>query len=75
MGLLTSGTPSLQQLLEDRTQNVVTCVGFRKLFHAILETTMPIFGSTHGGKSGVASVPEKDGTTASKGARPKEDPD
>ena len=34
-----------------------------------------MFGSTSRGKSGVASAPEKDDTTASKGARPKEDAD
>ena len=36
---------------------------------------MPMFGSTSGGKSGVASAPEKDDAIASKGARPKEDAD
>ena len=36
---------------------------------------MPMFGSTLGGKSGVASTLEKDDTTASKGVRPKEDAD
>ena len=73
-----SGTPSLQQLLEERTpstQTIVTCVGFRKSFYAILEATMPMFGSTSRGKSGAASAPEKDDATASKGARPKEDTD
>ena len=34
-----------------------------------------MFGNTSGGKSGVASSPEKDHTTASKGARSKEDAD
>ena len=34
-----------------------------------------MFGSTSGGKSGVASAPEKDDTIASKEARPKEDAD
>ena len=73
-----SGTPSLQQLLEERTpstQTVVTRVGFRKLFYTILETTMPMFGSTSGGKSGVASAPEKEDTVALKGAKSKEDAD
>ena len=73
-----SGTPSLQQLLEERTpstQTIVTCVGFHKSFYAILETTMPMFGSTSRGKSGVASTPKKDDATALKGARPKEDTD
>ena len=32
---------------------------------------MPMFGSTFGGKSGVASAPEKGDAAASKGARPK----
>ena len=35
---------------------------------------MPMFGSTSGGKSSVASAPEKD-TAASKGAKSKEDAD
>ena len=73
-----SGTPSLQQLLEERTpstQTVVTCVGFRKLFYTILETTMPMFGSTSRGKSGTASAPEKEDVAASKGTKSKEDAD
>ena len=36
---------------------------------------MPMFGSTSGRKSGVASAPEKDDAGALKGARPKEDAD
>ena len=73
-----SGTPSLQQLLEERTpstQTVVTCVGFCESFYTILETTMPMFGSTSGGKSGMASALEKEDTAASKGAKSKEDTD
>ena len=73
-----SGTPSLQQLLEERTpstQTVVTCVKFCKLFYTILETTMPMFGSTSRGKSGTASAPEKEDTVASKGVKSKEDAD
>ena len=73
-----SGTQSLQQLLEERTpstQTIVTHVGFRESFYTILETTMPMFGGTSGGKSGVASTPEKDDAAALKGARPKEDAD
>ena len=73
-----SGTPSLQQLLEERTlstQTIVTCVGFHKSFYTVLETTMPMFGSTSGGKSGMASAPEKEDTAASKGAKSKEDAD
>ena len=73
-----SGTPSLQQLLEERTlstQTVVTRVGFRESFCTILETTMPMFGSTSVGKSGVASALEKEDAVASKGAKSKEDAD
>ena len=73
-----SGTPSLQQLLEERTpstQTVVTCVGFREPFYTVLETTMPMFGSTSGGKSGMASAPEKEDAEASKEAKSKEDAD
>ena len=73
-----SGTPSLQQLLEKRTpstQTVVTRVGFHESFYTILETTMPMFGSTSGGKSGVACTPEKEDAAASKGAKSKENTD
>ena len=73
-----SGTPSLQQLLEERTlstQTIVTCVGFRESFYTVLETTMPMFGSTSRGKSGMASAPEKEDAVASKGAKSKEDAD
>ena len=73
-----SGTPSLQQLLEERTpstQTVVTRVGFRKSFYTVLETNMPMFGSTSRGKSGMASALEKEDAEASKGAKSKEDTD
>ena len=73
-----SDTPSLQQLLEERTpstQTVVTRVRFRELFYTVLETTMPIFGSTSRGKSGMASAPEKEDAAASKGVKSKEDTD
>ena len=73
-----SGTPSLQQLLEERTlstQTVVTHVGFRKSFYTILETNMPMFGSTSGEKSCAASAPEKEDSAALKGAKSKEDVD
>ena len=73
-----SGNPSLQQLLEERTpstQTVVTRVGFCELFYTVLETTMPMFGSTSGGRSGVASALEKEDTVALKGAKSKEDAD
>ena len=36
---------------------------------------MPMFGSTSGGKSGVASAPEKKDATASKGSKSKENAD
>ena len=36
---------------------------------------MPMFGSTSGGKSGMASAPEKEDTVASKGAKSKENTD
>ena len=73
-----SGTPSLQQLLEERTlstQTVVTRVGFCESFYTVLETTMPMFGSTSGEKPGMASAPEKEDAVASKGAKSKEDAD
>ena len=73
-----SGTPSLQQLLEERipsTQTIDTRVGFRESFYTVLETTMPMFGSTSGGKSGMASALEKEDAVASKGAKSKEDVD
>ena len=73
-----SGTPSLQQLLEERTpstQTVVTRVKFHESFYALVETTMPMFGSTSGGKSGVASALVNDDAMALKEARPKEDVD
>ena len=73
-----SGTPLLQQLLEERTpstQTVVTCVGFHESFYTVLETTMPMFGSTSRGKSGVASAPEKEDAAALKEAKSKEDTD
>ena len=36
---------------------------------------MPMLGSTSGGKSGMASDPEKEDVAASKGTKPKEDAD
>ena len=77
MGLLVA-SPSLQQLLGERTlstQTVVTCVRFRESFYTLLETTMPTFGSTSRGKSGMASAPEKEDTAALKGTKSKEDAD
>ena len=73
-----SGTPLLQQLLEERTpstQTVVTRVRFCESFYTVLETTIPMFGSTSGGKSGAASAPEKEDAAASKEAKSKEDAD
>ena len=73
-----SGTPLLQQLLEERTpstQTVVTRVRFCESFYTVLETNMQMFGSTSGGKSGVASAPEKGDAAALKGAKSKEDAD
>ena len=73
-----SGTPSLQQLLEERTpstQTVVTHVGFHESFYTVSGTTMPMFGSTSGGKSGTASAPEKEDAAALKGVKSKEDTD
>ena len=73
-----SGTASLQQLLEERTlptQTIVTHVRFRELFYTVLETTMRMFGTTSGGKSGVASAPEKEDAAALKGVKSKEDAD
>ena len=73
-----SGTPSLQQLLVERTlstQTVVTRVGFHEMFYTVLETTMPMFESTSGGKSGMASALEKEDAVALKGVKSKEDAD
>ena len=73
-----SDTPSLQQLLEERTlltQTIVTHVRFCESFYTVLETNMPMFGSTSRGKSGVASAPEKEDAVALKGAKSKEDAD
>ena len=73
-----SGTPSLQQLLEERTlstHSIVTRVGFHESFYTILETTMPMFGSPSGGKSGMASAPEKEDVAALKETKPKENAD
>ena len=57
-----SGTPLLQQLLEERTpstQSIVTHVGFCELFYALVEKTNPMFGSTSGGKSSCGQCPIK----------------
>ena len=60
---------------ENSVNTVVNRVGFRELFYTVLESTMPMFGSTTGGKSGMASALEKDDKAASKGAKAKEDAD
>ena len=73
-----SGTSSLQQLFEERTpstQTIVTHVGVRNSFYTALEMTMPMFGSTTGGKSGTASALEQEDVVALKGAKAKEDAD
>ena len=56
-------------------QTVVTHVRFCESLYTALEINMPIHVSTAGGKSGMASTPEKEDATASKGARSKEDAD
>ena len=71
-------TPSLLQLLEERiplTQSVVTCVRFSKSFFELIESKMPMFGSTSGGKSSASSTSDQTGKSASKGARSKEGTD
>ena len=71
-------TPSLSQLLEERTpstQSVVTRVGFSSSFFELLELKMPMFGSTLGGKAGTSGTSDQTGEGASKGARPKEGTD
>ena len=60
---------------ENSVNTVVNHVGFCESFYTVLESTMPMFGSTTGGKSGAASAPEKDDEAASKGAKAKEDTD
>ena len=60
---------------ENSVNTVVNRVGFHELFYTVLESTMPMFGSTTGGKSGMASAPEKDDKATSKGAKAKEDAD
>ena len=71
-------TPSLSQLLEERTlstQGVVTHVRFSSSFFELLELKMPMFGSTLGGKAGTSSASDQTGKGASKGARSKEGTD
>ena len=67
-------TPSLSQLLEERTlsiQSVVTHVGFSSSFFELLESKMPMFGSTSGGKAVMSGASDQTGEGTSKGARSK----
>ena len=71
-------TPSLSQLLEERTpstQSVVTHVRFSSSFFELLESKMPMFGIMLGGKAGMSSTSDQTGEGASKGARSKEGAD
>ena len=71
-------TPSLSQLLEERTpstQSVVTHVRFSSSFLELLESKMPMFGSMSGGKAGMSSTSDQIGEGALKGARSKEGAD
>ena len=71
-------TPSLSQLLEERTlstQSVVTRVRFSNSFFELIESKMPMFGSMSGGKAGAFGTSDKTGKSASKGARSKEGTD
>ena len=70
--------PSLSQLLEERTpstQSVVTPVGFSSSFFELLESKMPMFGSTSGGKAGTSGTSDQTGKGASTGAMSKEGAD
>ena len=74
----TNDTPSLSQLLEERTpstQSVVTRVGFSSSFFELLESKMPMFGSTSEGKAGTSGTSNQTGEGASKEARSKEGAD
>ena len=71
-------TPSLSQLLEERTlstQSVVTHDGFSSSFFELLELKMPMFGSMSGGKAGMSGTSDQTGKGALKGARSKEGAD
>ena len=73
-----NNTPSLSQLLEERTpstQSVVTRVRFSSSFFELLESKMPMFGSMSGGKAGMSSTSDQTGKGTSKGARSKEGAD
>ena len=71
-------TPLLSQLLEERTpstQSVVTHVRFSSSFFELLESKMPMFGSTSGSKAGTSGTSYETGEGTSKGARSKEGAD
>ena len=71
-------TPSLSHLLEERTpstQSVVTHVRFSSSFFELLESKMPMFGSTSGGKAGMSGTSDQTGEGTSKGVRPKHSAD
>ena len=73
-----NNTPSLSQLLEERTlstQSVVTCVRFSSSFFELLESKIPMFGSTSGGKAGTSGASDQTSEGTSKGARSKEGAD
>ena len=73
-----NNTPLLSQLLEERTlstQSVVTHVGFSSSFFELLESKMPMFGSTSGGKAGMSGTSDQTDKGTSKGARSKEGTD
>ena len=73
-----NNTPSLSQLLEERTlstQSVVTHVRFSSSFFELLESKMPMFGSTLGGKAGMSGTSDQTGKGALKEARSKEGTD
>ena len=71
-------TPSLSQLLEERTpstQSVVTHVRFSSSFFELLESKMPMFGSMSGGKAGMSGATDQTSDCALKEARSKEGAD
>ena len=72
-------TPSLSQFLEERTpstqKSVVTHVRFSSSFFELLESKMPMFGSTSGGKAGMSGTSDQTSEGTLKGARSKEGAD
>ena len=74
----TNNTPSLSQLLEERTpstQSVVAHVGFSSSLFKLLESKMPMFGSMSGGKAGMSGTSNQTSEGTLKGARSKEGTD